>query len=414
MNALSRLCAVFLMIFATAATASAQPWSVTFIIDMKARIAAKTFDPAKDSVGVRGGFAPLSWGHTTPALDAHGDGVYEVTVAFPKKPFGEQAATYKFKVERPGADPDDGWEEGRNRLVSLDTPRQTVRRAFDEPPPPLVPQRTGTFRTHPKFASKFVAPRDVTVYLPPNYEKEPHRHYPVLYMHDGQNLFDAAHAGMEWQVDETAERLIRSGVIGPLIVVGIDNTEARREEYTPTYVEFKRDDGVVERGGGKADLYGRFLVEELKPFIDHTYRTRPDASTTAIGGASHGGLVSLYLGLIKYPNVFGTILAVSPSAWWDNEVILKRINALPKKTRQQVWVDIGTGEEEHELASARHLRDTLAAKGWKLGKDLAYTEAEGAQHDELAWAARVEPMLRWMAPFLLRQEKAEQRRDDLD
>jgi len=370
---------------APAPTAAAPPWSVTFVIDMKARIAAKTFDPGKDTVGVRGGFAPLGWNVTLPAVDPDGDGLYEVTAVFPKRPFGGQPATYKFKVERPGAPPNDGWEEGRNRLVALDAPAQTVRRAFDEPPPPVVPAHSGTVRTHPAFASRFLGPRDVIVYLPPEYEKEAKRRYPVLYLHDGQNLFDARHAGMEWQVDETAERLIRAGAIEPLIVVGIANTDARTDEYTPTR---------GESGGGKADLYGRLIVEELKPFIDRTYRTRPMAAATGLGGSSFGGLVSLYLGL-KYPDVFGTIFAVSPSVWWDHEIILKQVAALPKKTAQRIWVDMGTGEGEEEIAGARHLRDALTAKGWTIGRELAYMEDEGAQHDELAWAARVERMLRW-------------------
>jgi predicted alpha/beta superfamily hydrolase len=389
-----------------AASASAQEaaptWSVSFTIDMRPQIAAKTFNPKKDTVGVRGGVAPLSWMKTTPALDANGEGLYTVTVTFPKRPFGGQAVPYKFKVERAGQQ-NDGWEEGRNRLVALDGPVQSVRRVFDEPPPPIVPHRTGTFRTHPAFASKYLGPRDVIVYLPPDYEKDTAkdtaRRYPVLYLHDGQNLFDAVHAGMEWQVDETAERLIRSGAIGPMIVVGVasaGSSDLRKDEYTPTYVEFKREDGVVLKGGGKADLYGRLLVEELKPFIDRTYRTRPEAAATSLGGSSFGGLVTLYLGL-KYPQIFGgTLLAVSPSVWWDDRVILKTVAALPARTGQRIWVDIGTAEGDDDVADTRRLRDALVAKGWKLGVDLAYVEAEGAAHDEIAWAERMEPMLRFV------------------
>ncbi|HEX3526398.1 MAG TPA: alpha/beta hydrolase-fold protein [Thermoanaerobaculia bacterium] len=400
MNTSAWFCACVLLGFAAvvaSAPKAAPVWSVSFVIDMRPQIAAKTFDPKKDAVGVRGGIEPLSWMKTTPALDAKGDGVYSVTVTFRKRPFGGQAVPYKYKVERTGHS-DDGWEEGRNRLVALDAPAQTGRRVFDEPPPPIMPQRTGTFRAHPAFQSKFLEPRDVIVYLPPDYEKDLTRRYPVLYMHDGQNLFDAVHAGMEWQVDETAERLIRSGAIGPLIVVGVASADSdvRRDEYTPTYVEFKREDGVVLKGGGKADLYGRLLVEELKPFIDRTYRTRPEAAATSLGGSSFGGLVTLYLGL-KYPQTFGgTLLAVSPSVWWDDRVILKAVAALPAKTGQRIWVDIGTAEGDDDVADTRRLRDALIAKGWKLGVDLAYVEAKGAAHDEIAWAERMEPMLRFV------------------
>lgn len=233
------------------------------------------------------------------------------------------------------------------------------------------------------------------VYLPPGYDKEPARRYPVLYMNDGQNVFDASNAGMEWQMDETAEKLIGSGQIEPVIIVGVSSTEAREDEYTPTSMEWKRPDGVVLKGGGKADLYGRLLIEELKPFIDRSYRTRPEPRHTGLGGASHGGLVSLHLGL-KHPDVFGNLLVVSPSVPWDDHVILKTVAALPAKTAQRVWVDMGTREGDEMLTGARRLRDALLAKGWKPSVDLLYLEQERGGHDEIAWAARVEGMLRFL------------------
>src|SRR5262249_43850872 len=149
--------------------------------------------------------------------------------------------------------------------------------------------------------------RDVLVYLPPGYEKERQKRYSVFYLNDGQNLFDGATAfvpGQEWHVDETAESLISSGKVDPLIIVGIDNAgNDRVNEYTPVADEKYK--------GGRADLYGRMLVEELKPFIDSTYRTRKDAGHTGIGGSSLGALVSLYLGF-KYPDVFRKVAALSP------------------------------------------------------------------------------------------------------
>ena len=358
---------------ATAVTAAAQPWSVTFVIDMKARIAAKTFDPAKDAVGVRGGFAPLGWDVTLPARDPDGDGLYEVTVAFQKRPFGGQPATYKFKVEKPGAPPNDGWEEGRNRLVTLDAPAQTVRRAFDEPPPPVVAAHSGTIRSHPAFASRFLPPRDVTVDLPPGYDSaaEAKRRYPVLYLHDGQNVFDAVSMGMEWRSgrdgraadprrrDRAADRCGGRQHRGAPGRVHADPRRARRRQGRPLW--------PPARGGAEA------------VHLPH-YRTRPMASATGIGGASLGGLVSLWLGL-KYPDVFGTIFAVSPHVWWDHGVILKTVAALPKKTAQRIWVDIGTREGEEYVDGVHRLRDALTAKGWKVCIELAYMEEEGAQHD---------------------------------
>jgi predicted alpha/beta superfamily hydrolase len=266
---------------------------------------------------------------------------------------------------------------------------------FNTPPDPVVISRVGTIRVHPSFPSRNVAPRDVQVYLPPGYERETSRHYPVLYLHDGQNVFDAASMGMEWQVDETAEALIRAGRIEPLIVVAVANTDARRDEYTPTSVERKQPDGVISKGGGKANLYGRFLIEELKPFIDGTYRTRGDAASTTLGGASLGGLVSVWLAL-EHPQVFGNALAVSPAIRWDDYVLLKKIAALPRVVPVRVWVDIGSLEGEEAVSGARRLRDALEEKGWRRGFDLEYLEQEGGQHDEISWGSRVEGMLSFL------------------
>ena len=377
-----------------AAPMNAQPYAVTFVIDMRQEIAAKRFDPAKDVVGVRSGWDPLSWDKTLPALDPDGDGRYEVKVSFPEKPFGGQPVNYKFKVDAPGKASNDGWEDGKNYRLHLNDATQTLTRRFSELSPPIQPVLTGIQKTHPGFKSQFLASRDVIVYLPPGYDKETSRRYPVLYMHDGQNIFDATNMGMEWQMDEIAERLIQAGQIEPVIIVGVGNTEARMDEYAPTAV--KRWDGGEGLVGGKADLYGRLLIEELKPFIDKTYRTRPDARSTSLGGASLGGLVSLYLGL-KHPDVFGGgLLVVSSAAGWDGQMIVKTVEALSAKTPQRIWLDMGTREGEPVLVAVRRLRDALVAKGWKLGADLRYLEVARGGHDELAWAPRVEPLLRFL------------------
>ena len=256
---------------------------------------------------------------------------------------------------------------------------------------------TGEFRTHKNFHSRYLpGDRDVIVYLPPGYLTKKNKRYPVLYLHDGQNLFDGATSfikGAEWRVDETAQALIKARVIRPLIIVGIYNTADRTNEYAPT-----KD---AKNRGGKAALYGRLLVEELKPFIDSQYRTRKDARNTGLGGSSLGGLVSLHLAL-KYPQVFGRVAVVSPSVWWDDKMILREVSALKKRTGTRIWLDMGTKEggdeaEEHQN-NARELRDTLVAKGWRENSDLKYYEAAGAEHNERAWAERVEPMLRFLFP----------------
>jgi predicted alpha/beta superfamily hydrolase len=233
--------------------------------------------------------------------------------------------------------------------------------------------------------------RTVRVFVPSGYESEPDRRYPVFYMHDGQNLFDPEAAfkkGEHWRVGETATALIDARTIEPLIIVGIDNTGPRRiDEYTPTHDR--------RRGGGEADAYGRFIVEELKPFIDATYRTLPDARQTGIGGSSLGGLVSLYLAL-KHPDVFSRAAVMSPSVWWDRRAILRNVRDARPKPRLRLWVDIGTREGRHHVDNARLLKAGLINAGWREDDDLHYEEVPGGTHGESDWAARLDRVLAWL------------------
>ncbi len=253
--------------------------------------------------------------------------------------------------------------------------------------------RTGTFRIHEGFRSEHLEhERSIIVYLPPGYRPSAARRYPVLYLQDGQNLFDPATSatGSAWRVDETARDLIAAGEVEPLIVVGVYNAgEHRIDEYAPTRRE--------EIGGGRADHYGRMLVEELKPFIDRTYKTLPGAANTGLGGSSLGGLLAMHLGL-RNPTAFGRLAIMSPSVWWDDRVIVREVEALTHRLPFRVWLDAGTDEGPEVVADARLLRDALLARGWQAGEDLAYLEAEGGRHDESSWAARVGPMLRFLFP----------------
>lgn len=264
-----------------------------------------------------------------------------------------------------------------------------------QPTPAPAPEHTltGDIRTHEGFRSRFLEhDRTVTVYLPPGYEADHARRYPVLYLHDGQNIFDrATSVGEEWHVDETAQEMIEAGKMAPVIVVGIWNTGVHRiDEYAPT---LREDKG----GGGKADDYGKMLVQELKPFIDQTYRTLPGAGNTAMGGSSLGGLVTMHVGL-RYPTVFSRLAVLSPSVWWDDRVILKEVEALPTKLPVRIWLDAGDREGEDVIADARALRDALVAKGWAEGQDLAYLEAQGGEHNEASWAARIGAVLAYLFP----------------
>jgi predicted alpha/beta superfamily hydrolase len=274
----------------------------------------------------------------------------------------------------------------------------------------------GQLRRHAAFHSRFLEQdRDVLVWLPPGYddlssegaddgsdEGSPRRFntgvqhegsYPVLYMHDGQNLFEpdtAFQKGEHWRVGETAAALIAEGEIEPLIVVGIYNTgDHRKDEYTPT-----RD---ARLGGGDADDYGRMIVEELKPLIDRTYRTRPDAPSTGIAGSSLGGLVSIYLAF-THPQVFQKVAALSPSVWWNWRAILKTVRQARSKPPLKIWLDMGTAEGKKGLDDARLLKAALVGLGFAPNSDLHYAEYEGATHSETAWAERVGPMLKWLFP----------------
>lgn len=250
---------------------------------------------------------------------------------------------------------------------------------------------TGNIKHHAGVASAFVLTRDIIVYLPPDYDTNPARHYPVLYLHDGQNTMDRATSflGIEWQADETAEALILAGQVEPLILVGVYNTTDRVPEYTP----------VVDAtyGGGHAVDYGKFLTQELKPFIDATYRTKPEAQYTGVLGSSLGGLVSMYFG-ITLSDTFTRIGVVSPSVWWANRDIVAQVDGLAAKPPIKIWEDIGTAEDVDAVPDARALRDALVSKGWVLGTDFAYLEVTGAQHNETAWAARFDQMLRFLYP----------------
>ncbi len=260
---------------------------------------------------------------------------------------------------------------------------------------------TGNIQAHPQFESRILRhPRDVLVYLPPGYRRSPRRRYPVLYMHDGQNVFDAAtsFAGVEWGADESAQRLIGQRWIEPLIIVAVANTgENRIHEYAPTR-------GIIDAGGkrkrrsrGALRKYGRFLLEELKPMIDRTYRTRTEAEFTGLAGSSLGGLATLALGL-WFPQGFNRLAVMSPSIWWDNCAIYDIVDKIEEKPPLKIWLDTGTREEGWERAAV--LRDRLVGKGWRLYDDLQYTEVSGGNHSEGAWAARFEAVLRFLYPPL--------------
>jgi predicted alpha/beta superfamily hydrolase len=251
-------------------------------------------------------------------------------------------------------------------------------------------------RRHENFRSKFLRnQRSLVVYLPPGYHEQPQRRFPTLYLHDGQNLFEGSTSyiqGQDWHVGQSADAEIYAGRVEPLIIVGIYNTgKSRIREYTPTR--------APKLGGGRADRYGKFLLEEVMPFLHREYRVEGGRERTGIGGSSLGGLVSLYLGMSR-SDVFGSIAALSPSVWWNQRVIHKFAARVPLHSRPRIWLDIGTREGPRIVEDVERYRDVLLHRGWQYERDLHYERVEGAEHNELAWAQRVAPFLRFLYPAI--------------
>jgi len=238
----------------------------------------------------------------------------------------------------------------------------------------------GTSRMHQKMYSHHLDnERNIIVWMPPGYKRlrNAHKRYPVLYMHDGQNLIDpkTSFAGMDWRVDETVSRLSKAKKMKDVIVVGIYNTPDRLNEYS---------DSV------KGEKYLKFIVNELKPFIDSNYRTFPERENTAIMGSSMGGLISFIAGW-KYDNVFSMAGCMSSSFYHDDEKIFDMINenSGPKK-KVKLYIDHG----EDGLMRGQKMYVKLTELGYVIGKDMDYFYAPRAEHTESAWADRLErPLL---------------------
>jgi predicted alpha/beta superfamily hydrolase len=251
---------------------------------------------------------------------------------------------------------------------------------------------TGDLRLHP-FQSRILGnQRMLRVWLPPGYDDvvNRRRRYPVLYLNDGQNLFDAAtsYIGVEWQADEAADRLIRENRIPAMIIVGIDNAQKdRAKEYLP-YPNQKPPFLKVQ---GK--IYPAFLTKEVMPFINHTYRTANGAENTGLGGSSFGAIISLHT-IMARPGVFGRVLLESPSLFVSGRQLLRDSETF-RQWPQRIFLAIGTMEAGHEqkfdqqvVSDVRDLEEILRKAG--LGEDRVKVEIEdGATHNEAAWAKRL-------------------------
>lgn len=227
--------------------------------------------------------------------------------------------------------------------------------------------------------------RKIWVYLPPNYNSSSKK-YPVIYMHDAQNLFDTytSYAG-EWEVDETLNKLYNTTKKG-FIVVAIENGGTERiNEYTPWEHQ--------KYGGGKGEIYINFIKNTLKPYIDKTYKTKPQPKHTALIGSSLGGLISYYGGL-KYPKTFGKIGALSTSFWFSNKVA-HFTKLYGKNNTSKLYLLIGEKEGKNMIEDTQKMKKLLIESGFNTKNIKVKINPDGA-HNEAFWKSEFSTVVKWL------------------
>ena len=243
-------------------------------------------------------------------------------------------------------------------------------------------QVTGDVRYHQSVKGEGLRDRDLVVWLPPGYEEDSDTHYPVLYMHDGQNIFNPAtsYGGVDWAIDESMDSLIRTGRIAPMIVVGIYNSTDRTPEYSP---------------GDKGTAYMNFVINVVKPLIDETYRTRPQRQHTLVGGASSGGTISFMLAW-DHPEIFSGAICMSPAfkvgpghdiSEFDFIGYFEATRKAPRDTF--FYIDNGGVELDAILQPGiDEMLQSLEHWGYRVGDDWVFIHDPQATHSEAAWANR--------------------------
>jgi predicted alpha/beta superfamily hydrolase len=237
-------------------------------------------------------------------------------------------------------------------------------------------QITGTVRYHKNFESKNLKPRDIIVWLPPFYFSEKEMRYPVLYMHDGQNIIDprTSSFNIDWQIDESADTLIRKEYIDPIIIVGIYNTQDRSEEYSEDSLGY---------------VYMKFIIDSLKPFIDKNYRTLDDRENTATGGSSSGGLISFILPW-EYPTVFSKSACISPAFKIDKyDFVNNVVSDKGEKKKLKFYIDNGNDALDTKLQpGVDEMLNALIEKGFLEKQDYYFFKDLDGSHNESSWSKR--------------------------
>ena len=226
--------------------------------------------------------------------------------------------------------------------------------------------------------------RQVTIYRASG---APSTAAPLLLLHDGQNLFTDGRAHVPdspWRIAEIVDELVEQSRIPPLVVAGIDHArDGRIDEFTPTMAD--------RVGAGGAPLYGRFVMDEVVPWLAREYGVRTDPEGVTMGGSSLGGLVTLAIAR-QFPGRIGRLLLMSPSVWWDSRVMLRRLDRVALSPRPRVWLDAGRREGARVITDARALRDVLI---WQTSA-LRYYEDPDGRHSEADWARRLPLALSWL------------------
>jgi predicted alpha/beta superfamily hydrolase len=317
------------------------------------------------TLSLRGSVAPYNW-NTGVAMQGGAGNTWTITTSAVTQPM----------EWKPLLD-DATWSRGPNYKIS---PGQTVDVY------PHFTQVQGTWSRAYDFPSQVLGnTRGIWIYLPPTYVENTLASMPVVYMHDGQNLFDpsAAFGGNTWQVQQTMDAAAEDGTIAEAIVVGVENTSDRINEYTPV--------PDPQNGGGKGDVYLKMLTTELKPHVDATMRTLPDRANTLMIGSSLGGLITAYAGVTS-SDVFGRVGVMSPSTWWDNNWLIGEVSTtMPAPARPLlVYIDSGdSGTSNDDVTQTAMLHAQYQSLGYSDGSTLKYVVQAGGQHSEIYWAQRL-------------------------
>lgn len=339
--------------------------------------------PAGEQVFVAGDHEALgNWAPDGLALARFSDNLWSETVELPA------GRVIEYKITRGSWDTEelgpDGTVPANRRIPPTGDHvlRHVVHHWKDARLGP-APRITGDFRVHERVASpRLRLPRKVIVWLPPSYETEVSRRYPVLYMQDGQQVFDPLTStwNQDWEVDERCTQLIEEGRLEEILVVGIYSTDDRRLEYCPSRL---------------GSAYAEFVVSELKPMIDAEYRTLPGPTHTAVAGSSMGATISFFLAWTR-PEVFGAVACLSPAfRYLGDQTVLDLVREANRAPPLRIFLYGGAGDdlERQLLPGMREMAALLKAKGFRDGENLLVVEDPDGRHHEAAWARQTE---RWL------------------